>query len=686
MAKQTQKELDLFKKAGGVVDAAYEFGKRTRLPYERMWYTMHAALRNNQYLVWSEGDERLVAPTKVPNRVRLTINRMQALWKARLSKFTKNRSIAIVVPSTLDVQDKLDARLTTKAIEYQWRMGHLEKLYTQTAAMAGIYGRAYWFYHWNPNKLARVKVKVGDQEFVETAPVGDIEVELVSPFQVFVGDPSIAELALQPWIMRVRSVGTDVIKSRWPDSGEVAGESTSLNEALNYQIRIGSLNPTTDGNGATESGQEAVGNDSCILYEYYEKPSPTYPKGRYIAKTKEETLEVKETLLHGFEDLRNPYPATDFPDQVFPGQFYIPAVLEAALPIQREYNLFRSKIAEQVRQQAHPKILVATQHRLAPGVWTSDAGEVVEYVGSPNIDKPFVIPPPQISADTWRGVELMQKEMSDVVNIHPESMGGVAGATSGFQTNLLQEASDAVHAPDIRFHELAIEEVGLKLRRMMKRGYTLERMMNIAGHNMQPEVFQFSKENIDDQAEIKVETGSALPTLKAAKIQMISELWKAGLLGSPQNPEDVRQVRVLLEMGTIEEQFDYDRQDEETARLENAAFEKGTTQHHAEFFENHAIHYRQHTTSLKSPSSQSWPKERRLALIRHTIEHAKYLNPHTALMIAQEYGLNDLAADLAASISASPVAAPAGPDAGGQAPQGAPSAPPPAPPSGMQNG
>lgn len=681
MATKIQKQLELEQSAGATVEQAYEFGKRTRLPYERMWYTMHAAIRSNQYLVWSDGEERLVAPIKVPNRIRLTINRMQSLWKARLSKFVKNRPIAIVVPSTLDVQDKLDARLTTKAIEYQWRMGHLEKLYAQTAAMAGIYGRAYWFYHWNPDKLARVKVKVGDEEFVDVAPVGDIEVELVSPFQVFVGDPSISELALQPWILRVRNVGMDAVRRRWPHAKDIASESTALNEALNYQYRIGALNPTTAGASVTESGQEAVGNDSAILYEYYEHPSPTYPKGRYIARVKGMTLEVTESLPFGFSDLYNPYPATDFPDQVFPGQFYIPAVLETVLPLQREYNLFRSKIAEQVRLQAHPKIMVATQHRLAPNVWTPDAGEIVEYVGVPGLDKPFIVPPPQISADVWHGVELMQKEMSDVTNIHPESMGQIAGSTSGFQTNLAQEASDAVHAPDIRQHELAVEEVGLKLRRLMKRGYSLERMMSIAGHQMQPEVFQFSTENIDDQAEIRVETGSALPTLKAAKIQMISELWKAGLLGSPQNPEDVRQVRILLEMGTIEEQFDYDRQDEEAARLENAAFERGKETHKPEFFENHAIHYRQHTTALKAPSSQGWPQDRRIALIRHTIEHAKYLNPQTALAIANEYGLTDLVGELTSAITTSPA-----PMAGGPAPEGAPQAagspsdvPPPSP-------
>lgn len=669
------KKAEQLEKMGGVVDAAYEFGQRTRLPYERMWYTMHAAIRSNQYLVWSDADERLVAPVKVPNRIRLTINRMQALWKARLAKFVKNRPIATVVPSTLDVQDKLDARLTTKAIEYQWRIGKLEALYVQTAAMAGIYGHAFWFYHWNPTKLARVKVEIGTEEFIETAPVGDIEVELVPPFQVYVGDPSIHELALQPWILRCRFVGTDVIESRWKK--EVSGESRASTEAMNYQFRIGALTPSGSGVGLVESGQEAVGNDHVLLQEYYERPTPTYPKGRYIAKTREGVLEYQEELPFNFADLYNPYPATDFADQVFPGQFWQPAVLETVLPLQREYNLFRSKIAEQVRLQAFPKILVATQHRMAPGAWTPDAGEMVEYVANPNIPEPKPIMQPPISADVWRGVELMQREMSDVTHIYPETVGGVGSATSGFQTNLLQEATDAVHAPDIRLHELAIEEVGIKLRRMMKKGYSLQRMLNIAGHNMQPEAFEFSQDNIDDQAEIKVETGSALPTLKAAKIQMVSELWKAGLLGNAQNPEDVRQVRQLLEMGSIEEQFDYDRQDEEAARLENAAAEKGKDLKRPEFFENHAIHYRQHTTSLKAPSSQRWPQERRLALVRHTIDHAKYINPQTALAIAQEYGLTDLVAELSAAVTAAP---PMGAPPSGPAPQGAP----PAPPTGVQ--
>jgi hypothetical protein len=281
----------------------------------------------------------------------------------------------------------------------------------------------------------------------------------------------------------------------------------------------------------------------------------------------------------------------------------------------------------------------------------------------------------------WRSLDLIGKEFDEVTQIHPEAEGRVGSATSGFQTNLLQEATDAVHSPDIRVHERIIEEAAVKLRRMMKAYYDVPRLMTIAGRNLQPEAFVFSSDQIDDFADIRVEAGSAFPTLKAAKIQMINELWTAGLLGNPQNPEDVRRVRSMLEMGTFEDQHDYDRQDEELARIENAQVSSGEQIVNPEPIENHELHYRAHTDQLKSPASKKWPPEQRMALVRHVIMHARYINPQSALMLASEYGQQDLAQALQQQIAASAAAAagqPAGPPPQ-QGQQGAQQAQPAAP-------
>jgi hypothetical protein len=312
------------------------------------------------------------------------------------------------------------------------------------------------------------------------------------------------------------------------------------------------------------------------------------------------------------------------------------------LPLQKEYNLVRSKVAEQLRLMAFPKLLAAKQHQIPEGAWTSEPGEFVEYIALPNIPPPMPFHPPNIAGDAWRTIELLKTEFEDMTHIYASSEGQVGDATSGFQTNLLQEAADSVHAPDIRQHELAIEESAFKMRKLMKMGYDIPRLITIAGRNYEPDVFEFSSDAIDEHADIIVQAGSALPMLKGAKIQSVLELWNAGILGDINDPEVKRRTLGLLEMGEFEAAMEVQRRDEELARLENSEMTEGRPIQPPQFYENHDIHYSIHTDDLKSPEAKHWPEEVRMAKLAHILLHFKFIDPIAAFNLSIEYGLQGL--------------------------------------------
>lgn len=662
-----------------------------RRPHERQWFITRAFIRGQQSADWMESAGGLVTttPSDIPlHRQRMIVNRMLSKVRARNAKFLKNRPIPICVPATMEIQDRLNARLSTKALEYEWRQARIESKYRDALDWASTCGHGLLWLHWDDTLLRRVVVGEGQQRTIQVAPIGDIYVEVVDPFQIVVDDPSIAYIGDQPRIGRLRLVPIEDIKAnpRWAaKAAEITGES-SAQEAFRFKDRIGALTSNGLGAGIASSAVDEAHPEKVLLFELYEKPCPRYPKGRLDIMAGGVLLEENDELPHGFFDLSNPYPVVDYPDFPQVGQYWITTIAEQMVGVQRSYNSIRGKVEEHLRLLCHPKILVAKQHQLAKGAWDSDSGEIVEYVAIPNVPPPTPWVPPPINADVWRTIELLIKEFDDISHIYPEAEGRVGNATSGFQTNLLQEATDAVHGPDIRAHEIITEELGVKLRRMMKLYFDMPRLLTVAGKNLQPEVFEFSAEQIDDFADIRVEAGSGLPTLKAARIQMIADLWKAGLLGNPQNPEDLRRVRAMLEMGTIEDQYDYDRQDDEAARLENAAIEQGGQLTKPDAFENHEIHYRVHTDILKSPASRGWPPERRQQLIAHLIMHVRYINPQSAVQLAVEYQMQPLVADIMGALAqASAVAGPSAPAAAPPDGTAAPSASsqaqaPPAPP------
>jgi hypothetical protein len=670
MADPVYNPTDDEKKVIGDVNSKFEKWKSDRRPHEVQWFINASFVRGQQYVEWSVIEGKLKTSPAPSHRVRLAVNRILPKFRARLAKFLKSRPVPIVVPASTDREDKLNARATQKVLDYLWRKQRLETKYRDALLWATTTGKGFWWFYWDEGQMARMKMDSpvpGLPAQTVDAPLGDVCVEVGSPFEVLVADPSASHLSEQPEIMRIKLRDLSEIKKRYPKESKFIKGDTTSNEVFHYERQIASL--TSRGMTATSSGgQHAYRGDEkdnpnaqyVTVKELFQKPCGDYPNGRYIVVAGDVLLKEEDALPYGFTG-DNPYPCVEFTDVSCPGQFWPTTIVEQLIGLQKEYNLIRSKVAEQLRLMAFPKLMAAKQHQIPEGSWTSEPGEFIEFIALPGIPPPTPFHPPNIAGDAWRTIDLIKSEFEDITHIFPAAEGNVGEATSGFQTNLLQEAADSVHAPDIRGHELSIEESAFKMRALMKQGYTVPRLIAITGRNYEPDVFEFSAESIDEHADIVVQAGSALPMLKGAKIQSVMELWNSGLLGDQNDPENKRKTLGLLEMGEFEGAMETSRRDEDLAKLENTQVMHDQPVEPPEFFENHDIHYAVHTDELKSAEAMNWPPQRRLALISHILLHFKFINPQAAAGLAQEYGLNGLI----------PPPAP---------PPGAPPGPPPGPP------
>jgi hypothetical protein len=628
------------------IDSKFERWRSTRQPHESQWFLNSAFERGLQYVEWNSADARLTSPPAPRHRVRLTINRIMPKAKARRAKALKNRPMPIVVAASPEQNDQLDARASTKALEFQHDRLMLEKKSREALLWAERCGRGFWWFYWDPSVTARVLVKdpVTGAEVVQESELGDVCVEVGSAFEVLVADPSAHSLALQPEIMRVKLRPLDEVKARYPEFAEYLRPESGDKTAFRYEQQISKLTPagTVGGAGMLEDRKgtaKGEDHDLVLMKEHFIRPNGRYPKGAYRLLAGKVLLISREELPYGFHDMQNPFPVTEFVDVESVGQYWSTTMIEQLIGIQREYNLVRSKVAEQLRLMAFPKLLAAKQHNIPNSAWTSEAGEFVEYLAIPGIPPPQPWHPPNIAADAWRAIDLIKTEFDDITQVYPAAEGKVAGATSGFQTNLLQEATDLVHAPDIRNFELSLEEAYQKIRRIMKIGYTEPRLLTVIGRHYEPEVIEFSESQINEYAKVRIQTGSMLPDLKAARIDAGMNLFKSGIMGDPGDPAVRRRVLSLIDAGSVEESVDIARADESQARLENNEFEKGRPLPMPEFYEDHQTHYETHTYKLKSPEARGWPKERRLQFIAHILEHMFFINPTQAVALKQQYGL-----------------------------------------------
>lgn len=632
------------------IDRLYGSGLQDRRPQEGTWFLASAYYRGNHRAIWQESQHQLISPLGGSKR-REVINFFQRKVLSRRAKFLRNRDKPEVVAATNDIEDKLNARLTAQALQYQQRNLNLEQKYDQALMWAQLCSHGYWWFHWNPNKVSRIKEvtdPISGQKTSVEGKVGDIQIEVGSPFEILVQDPSIAFIGDQPSILRIKIRDVDEVKSLFPGqaSASIKGDSVtdqSLTTA-NYISGLASGGWSSSVSGAYARSYSRKDRDTredprmVLVKEYFEKPSAEYEKGVYVVEAGGVILHVAEELPEGFYDLANPYPCIDFVDLIHPGQYWGSTVAEQLIGPQQSYNRVRTAIQRNFDGMGKPKVIVTRQHNLTESDWTEEENEIVtvnHIPGLPEI-KPWI--PPGIGSDGWRIIDTIRNEF-DVVSGSPMEAEGQPGkSTSGFQTNLLQEAADSMHAPDITAHQLVKEDGYRKIRRMMKERYILPRIMTIAGRNREPEVFEFSESNIDENADIIIESGSMLPDLKSARIQAVLELFGSGVLGPIAERETYRKAQQMLEFGNKQEIYDPVRVDEERAKLENLKIQRGEMVPPALAFDDHMVHSSIHTEDFKKAANGTIDPKTFGLWIDHILSHARYINPQSAMMLAAEYG------------------------------------------------
>lgn len=625
-----------------------------RRPYEMQWFLNGLGVRTGADAKMNPVLARLEQLSKEPShRKRYRINRIRVKFLAKVAKYTNSRPRPTVIPASNDRDDVLDARFTEYFLKYIYEQLELEAKFEETVSWAEITGKAFWAVRWDPSLIARVKDPRSGQA-VE-APLGDVAVDVVDAFQMLVDDPGVQTLGRQKKICRVHVELTEDVEARYNlPPGSVEGD-TSGDDLFQFQKQIADIGSqySTGSSvyahrgrsprvGTTETGSKQK-QEYVLVKELYCAPSGKYPKGKMAVVAGNKLLRYHEQLPYGFWTFRsNPYAFIEFAAGINPGQFWPTTMVEQLLSLQEQYSTFRSKLIEQLSLAMHPKLLVPRNAKIAENAYNSEPNEKIYYTNIPGMAVPTWQPAPSVSMDAWRLFDTLRTEMDEVSNIYPSMLGAGTDAESGFQTNLLQTAADAVFGPDRRRMERALVEALKKIRRIAAIGYEVERLISIGSKGLLPAVFEFSNANIDEAAEIRVQIGSALPDQKELKLKAVLELKASGMFDNGQN--DPRVNRALLEMAELDglqQDIDPGYTDAENARLENQNAERGQKLPPPAPWDDHLTHVPYHEETLKSPQFQSWPPPAKMELIRHYVFHLQETDVVKAFKVAQMFAPSD---------------------------------------------
>jgi hypothetical protein len=539
-----------------VADLKDEFRKfkEARNAFEPDWFLNSAFYVGQQWLYWNHG--RLDRPRLAKYRETVVDNRILPIVTARAARKVKNRPSFVATPFTGSEEDVDAARITEKALEYDWVYLDLQQKLFQAELFAEIVGAGFWKIYWDSTKGESAEVVVDqsgqpvelngrilkaqdiDQEglpegmSVKKINLGDPAVDVVSPFH-FYPDPlatSMSELE-KCYEEKVRS--PEYVKQRYdielePDAEVSAGPVESR--------MFSSLMP------GTTSGYKGI-----RVYEGWTKPNSEFPKGKRVVWAKDQILEEDDNPTDAL-------PYVMFSGVKVPNRFWPTAITTQLRGPQVNLNKIESQIQENANRIGNPALMKSRQANV---FYTGVPGEEILYDSTVSDAIPSYLIPPNMPQYVVDQVERIEASMVEISGLHEVSKATVpTGVTAASAINLLQEADDTRIGPEVQDMEFSLGQAGTKLARLRARFTTDERILRIAGEDENWDIFAFRGVMMGEEPTVECQAGSAMPRSQAAKQAAILEILQTMFqYGMAPNQRDLRKVFKDYQVGALDQLF-----------------------------------------------------------------------------------------------------------------------------------
>lgn len=530
--------------------------KKGRRPYEPDWFLNIAYLSGEHYVNTTfDTATRVVeleqaGPTPVHNV-------LQKVARTEQTKLLKTSPVPMALPITDNDADIYSAKIITAYFRHLQDEFKYERKLRQAAYWLVATGNVFFKWYWSG---------------------GSPRMAVISPFD-FYPDPYARTFDACRWGIYQQFMDEDTARELYGLKGEqLAAITTSSNFDLNpIEARLYS-----------NYGQSGGSLPGVLINEYWEQPSATVPKGRFVVFTNNGII---------FE--------SDFP--------YAHGKLPFthAAHIERANSKWSASVLDQVRFMQDELNRVERQlienRNISNGIWfipesveleteiTSEPRQVIHWSGDPSLDPRTWFVQPNGMANWVSGEpDRIKSTIQDLVHQHEVSNAGVPGRVeSGQAIQLLQETDDSVMKDAIHSFEEAVADGFLQCASLYKQfapdDPLMVRVWDKAGA---VQVQEFTKDTIPSDLRVRTQTTTGLPNTIAGKWDRILNLTQYQLI-------DPQYALELLDISPEDPELKPDALDTRNADSENLRMSKGE-KFTAEKFENHLVHIDRHNRYRKS--------------------------------------------------------------------------------------
>lgn len=670
------------------LDQKLKEAEEARLPVELQWRLNMAWLIGRQYTTINRGARRLEEVQAPPWRVRYVSNRILPAWRMYLGRLAKSRPLPEVIPATGNDADMMAAKVADKLLKYIWEKEGLDKrkaieLYGWMLVCGSAFLMPWWDHE--TGDVIEIPEAVEDAELLENPDkaiqnLGDIRVEVVSPFEVYV-DPMARTWEEVRYLFHVRAVHVDVLRDMFPEHANTIQPESGL-ELINTWF----ADPLFVAPGLSQPTYRPL-RDVARLVEYYERPSRKYPRGRHaIAAGTSNWVIIEDSLPYDHREI----PLVKFDFIPVPGRFWGMSLIEHLIPLQKNLNLTKSMIIENKIALTRPKVLIPSTSGISPEAFTTEAGEKIYYNPLGGAPTPWV--PPPIPGYVLSEIQSIEADFMEVSSLHWVSRGmNPPGVRTAAGIAILQEADETPLGPILVWNEQSWTETARQVIELARQFYTEPRIVH-AHLGDRVEAVEFTREKLEGRYRVLVSLGSSIPLSKAARIQFAFELLDRGAFRDPSGRIDEVRLFKFLEMEAAVEAFHEDNADIRLARFENMEMRDSNTMFEPGELDNHPLHIQLHTQFVKELALND-PQHPAIPLIqKHIEQHEEFMKRAAVKQAAQQFDvqrriqeIQQVLMQTSQQAAAGPAPAPgptAGPAPGGPLAGGPTAAPPgPVPPA-----
>jgi len=337
---------------------------------------------------------------------------------------------------------------------------------------------------------------------------GDFEV-YVRDVRGFYIEPGCTNIKEANWCCYRQALPVPEVNRMFPEAASWVQADPSIHTDRTAELRYNAL---------VVSGIQTQLRDHCYVYEFHERPTEAYPKGRVIYMVGDRvarTLDESPYHILG----RFPFYHLGFDKSI--GEFWHEPFIAQAWHRQRELNNIETQIREHTELALKPKMLNPMGSRISQDEITANSDQIIKY--NANAGMPQFLVWPQLAQQVFERKSELTGDIRLQAAITEQEAGQSTSDPNGRAMAIIEAEADQQLGPILLRNHNEWRELHIGILKLFRAYAHPDRQWSIAGPEG-VEIYCFDELILSDGFDLQIEQEDGLSRNPAIRLQQAADL------------------------------------------------------------------------------------------------------------------------------------------------------------------